>query len=120
MGRGKVKLEFVDRHAEHVNDELPLCAHATRYLQVGDIWKGSGELGGTIYCQVEVEFLAKDHIRVTINHLDYLLEKRVKDGVQAKLASWNASVGPPTEARQDAPERSENGSGAARRLRPRS
>lgn len=88
-----IKAQFVDRHAEHVDPEIPLCYHGPqRYLEVGDKWTCSGEIGQEVFCEIEVEVLAEKEIRVTVNHLDYLIARRVDSAIKAKLRSLEAEM----------------------------
>lgn len=83
-----IKAEFADRHGEHIDPELPLCWHGTRDLRIGDKYICDAILGADEkLCEIEIEVLGDNHIRVVVNHLDYLLAKKVEAAVQAKIAS---------------------------------
>lgn len=72
-----IKAEFFDRHSEHIDPDIPLCIHGQRQLDVKDKWICTAEIGGAAICEIELEVVGKDHIRVIVNHLDYLIAKKV-------------------------------------------
>ncbi len=83
-----MKIEVVDRHAEHVDETIPLCAHDVLDVGVGDhaLINVSMETAAWLWtsklieakCQVEVEVVGRNKIRVIVNQPDYLTAKANK------------------------------------------
>lgn len=91
MRRQRLRVEMLDRHAEHVDPDVPLCEHETI-----DVWIGSKihlratmEMPGwlptsklvTAEAEIELELVSEDHLRMIVNHADYLAAKRALQGV---------------------------------------
>src|SRR5215204_2938525 len=81
-----MKIELFDRHAENVDESIPLCSHDVfEGLEWGDTFNTTVEmeLPGWLVtsklvkaeAEVEIHLISKKHIRVIINHADYLTAK---------------------------------------------
>jgi hypothetical protein len=89
-----MKIELFDRHAEHLDESVPLCFHDVYSLDWGDTFRTevNMEVPGWIVtsklmkaeAEVEIHFISKRHIKVIINHADYLTTKRARliEGIQ--------------------------------------
>ena len=82
-----MKVEMFDRHAEHVDETVPLCTHeVSDYFGPGDLYRlhVEMEMPGwlptsklvTAEAEVEIHFVSKKLLRVIVNHADYLAAKR--------------------------------------------
>jgi hypothetical protein len=85
-----LKVELFDRHAEHVDESVPLCEHRlSDDIEWGDTVKvyADMELPGWLVtsklvkaeAQVEVHLVSKKLIRIIINHADYLAALRAAE-----------------------------------------
>ena len=83
-----MKLEFRDRHAEHVDGREDLCEHGEYQFYPRDTFKAGVQIGGTTIAEVELEFLDKKTLRMTINHLDYLIEKAKREIDMQAYHEW--------------------------------
>ena len=78
-----MKVELFDRHAEHVDESVPLCDHNN----LPPVWWGDTvrlnvgmEMPGWLVtsklvkaeAEVEIHFVSKKLVRIIINHADYL------------------------------------------------
>lgn len=70
-----MKLEFRDRHAEHADGREELCHHSDFDFLPGDIAKFDARMGGSVIAEVEIEYVNRKTMRVTLNQLDYLIER---------------------------------------------
>lgn len=82
-----MKIELADRHAEHVDESLPLCDHRTFHgVRWGDTFtcEASFESPGwlvtsklmEVKAEVEVHLVSENFIRIIVNHADYLAAKK--------------------------------------------
>jgi hypothetical protein len=88
-----MKVEIFDRHAEHVDESIPLCDHEVfNHIYWGDTVKVSTsmELSEWIVssriikakAEVEIHLVSKDYIRIIVNHGDYLAVKKAQEIVK--------------------------------------
>lgn len=80
-----MKVELFDRHAENVDETIPLCAHDEYSLLWGDTFRTivSMDMPGWLItskiikaeAEVEIHFISKKHVKVIVNHADYLAAK---------------------------------------------
>lgn len=83
----RMTVDFYDRHAEHIDPDLPLCDHRSYKLEIGDTLNGIVEmdiqaslvLTGVIEAKAEfsIELVEPNRIRVVVNMPDYLAARRV-------------------------------------------
>ncbi len=81
-----MKIELFDRHAENVDESIPLCDHHSYLVNWGDTFTThvNMESAGWLItsklikaeAEVEIHLISKKHIKVIINHADYLEAKR--------------------------------------------
>jgi hypothetical protein len=82
-----VRVEVFDRHAEHVDESVPLCTHQSwDTIEWGDVVRLTAkmEMPGWLVtsrlvdaeAEVEIHLVSKKLMRVIINHADYLAAKR--------------------------------------------
>ena len=84
--RNKMTIDFYDRHAEHIDPDIPLCDHRSYVLNVGDSFNGMVEMdiqgslvsSGIIHAEAEfvIEFVEPNRIKVVVNMPDYLAARR--------------------------------------------
>lgn len=88
--RPRLKVDFYDRHAEHIDPNKPLCNHRTYVLHLGDFFNGIVEMdvsaslveSGILDAKAEfsIEFVDPDRIKVVVNMPDYIAARRVAEG----------------------------------------
>lgn len=88
--RPRLKIDLYDRHAEHIDPNVPLCNHRTYVLRLGDFFHGIAEMdisaslhsSGIIDGKAEfsIEFVDPDRIRVVIDMPDYIAARRIAKG----------------------------------------
>ena len=86
-----MKVEIFDRHAEHVDESVPLCDHDVLDTLWGDTvhLKASMEMPGWLVTSkivkaeatVEIHLVSKKLIRVIVNHADYLAARAALEAV---------------------------------------
>jgi flagellar basal body P-ring protein FlgI len=82
----KLKIRFRDRHAEHVDESIPLCDHNDHTIFTGDKFVGMLRHGGIVIAEVELVIEANGEVEFTLNHTDYLIERRIKEEVEKRVA----------------------------------
>lgn len=82
-----VRVELFDRHAEHVDENIPLCVHDSwDWVEYGDTVKVEADMtmpGWLVTsklveakAEIEIHFISKRLVHVIVNHGDYLAAKR--------------------------------------------
>jgi hypothetical protein len=89
----KLHIDFYDRHAEHIDPNIPLCNHKSYILYLGETFRGTAEMSITetfvssgiikANSEFEIKFVKPNRIQVVVNMPDYLAAKRVTLSKQA-------------------------------------
>ena len=89
-----MKIELFDRHAENVDESIPLCDHHGSQVKWGDTFTTHVHLempGWFITSQlikaeatIEIHLISTDHIKIIVNHADYLAAKQALEASKSE------------------------------------
>lgn len=81
-----MRVELFDRHAENVDESIPLCFHEIFDIDWDDTVRvfANMEMPGWLVtsrlvraeAEIEIHFISRELVHVIVNHADYLAAKR--------------------------------------------